>query len=196
VNVSRETHERLAAYAELLLRWNTRIRLIGGGHPAQVWSRHFEDSLQLSGLVPPTTHRAIDLGSGAGFPGLVLAIVTGIPFDLIESDHRKSAFLREAIRVTGAPAEVVTARIEDHRSAPVRLVTARALAPLPRLLALSERFLLPDGHALFPKGANAALELTEARKQWQMQVREVRSRTSGESTILDITGLRRVGLSP
>ena len=193
VDVSRETTERLGIFADLVLRWTPRINLISAGDRPHLWARHIEDSLQLVALMPPGIDRAVDLGSGGGFPGLVLAIATGVHFDLIESDHRKGAFLREAARATGAAATVHTCRIEDCSAAPAPIVTARALAPLPKLLALADPFLQPGGHALLMKGENAAAELTAAEKQWHMQVRHIASRTNPGAIILDITGLHRVG---
>ncbi len=136
--------------------------------------------------------RAIDLGSGAGFPGLVLAIATGVPFDLVEADQRKAAFLREAARQTGAPVRVHAVRIEAAAIAPAPLVTARALAPLPKLLALAAPLLAPGGTCLFLKGANVQAELTEAAAQWHMRVETIPSRTEPGACILRITDLSRV----
>lgn len=166
--VSRETSERLDAYEAILRLWNPRINLVSRADLAQLRPRHIDDALALIPLIPRGTERAIDLGSGAGLPGLVLAIATGIPFDLVESDVRKAAFLREAARATAAPATIHATRIEAATLAPAPLVTARALAPLPRLLELSARFLAPGGIALFPKGDRLDEELTRARRAWTM----------------------------
>jgi 16S rRNA (guanine527-N7)-methyltransferase len=154
--------------------------------------RHIDDCLQLVPLLPPGAARAIDLGSGAGFPGLVLAIATGIPFDLVESDHRKAAFLREAARATGAAATVHATRIEDVALPPAAVVTARALARLPRLLDLALPKLAPGGVCLFMKGASAAAELTEAAPEWHMRVEQIPSRTESSATILRISEIARV----
>ena len=169
VIVSRETSERLAAYEALLRLWNPKINLISSADLQHLRARHIDDALALVPLIPAGTARAIDLGSGGGLPGLVLAIATGIPFDLVESDTRKSAFLREAARVTAAPATVHHTRIEAANLSPAPLVTARALAPLPRLLELSARFLASGGLALFPKGERLDEELTRARLAWTMR---------------------------
>src|SRR5438309_842097 len=142
---------RLHEYAALLARWTQRISLISRGDEAHIWDRHVQDSLRLVELIPPGTARAIDLGSGAGLPGLVLAVATGIPFDLVEADRRKAAFLLEAQRVTRAPVRVHAARIEQVEINPAPLVTARALAPLPVLLGLAAPLLAPGGVCLFPK---------------------------------------------
>ncbi len=106
---------RLSDFSSLLLRWNRTVNLISPGDEPLLWERHIADSLQLVPLIDPLPDRAIDLGSGAGFPGLVLALATGVPFDLIEADQRKAAFLREATRITGAPARVHAVRIESRQ---------------------------------------------------------------------------------
>ena len=179
-------------YLDLLARWNRTINLIGRADVPRAAERHLADALQLVPLIPAGTPRGIDLGSGAGFPGLILAAATGIGFDLIEADQRKAAFLREAARVLGAPAQVHAVRIEAARLPPAPLVTARALAPLPRLLALAVPLLAPGGTALFPKGATADQELTAARQQWHMTVEPIPSRTDAGAVILRITEIHRV----
>ena len=192
LGVSRETLLRLDIFAELLLRWTSKINLISARDAPLLWERHIADSLQLLPLLPPAADRAIDLGSGGGFPGLILAIASGLPFELIESDQRKSAFLREAARETAAPAIVRTERIEASTAAPAPLITARAVAPLDRLLPLAVPLLQPGGTILLLKGANAAAELTQAATQWHMQAERLPSRTDPSATILNITGIQRV----
>ena len=161
-----ETEQRLDAYAALLLTWTRRINLISTADQPHLRTRHIEDSLRLLQHIPPGTARSIDLGSGAGLPGLVLAIATGIPFDLVESDRRKAAFLQEAARITATPATVHATRIEDCALAPAPLVTARALAPLDKLLTLAAPLLAPGGTMLFLKGARATEEIAAARHHW------------------------------
>ena len=165
-----QTIERLQTYATLLATWTRRINLIAPADIPHIWPRHIEDSLRLLPLIspgiPPGAARAIDLGSGAGLPGLVLAIATGIPFDLVEADQRKAAFLREAARLTAAPATIYPVRIETCTLPPAPLVTARALAPLSQLLPLAAPLLAPGGRMLFPKGARAAAEIAAARETW------------------------------
>ncbi len=180
--------QRLRAYAALLARWTQRINLVSRGDEAQIWERHVLDSLRLAPLIPPGTAAAIDLGSGAGLPGLVLAAATGVPFALVEADRRKAAFLQEAQRVTGAPVTVHCARIEEAGLAPAKLVTARALAPLGTLLGLAAPLLAPGGVALFPKGARWADEVAEARRLWHFALD-----LAGEphSPVLVVTGLER-----
>jgi 16S rRNA (guanine527-N7)-methyltransferase len=181
---------RLRTFAELLLRWNAALNLIAPRDADVLWERHIADSLQLVPLMPPDVARGIDLGTGGGFPGLVLAIATGVPFDLIESDRRKASFLRTVVLETGAPASVHCCRIEDAVVPPAPLVTARALAPLPRLLPLAAPLLTQDGVCLLLKGARAEEELAAAEKDWTMDVQRVPSRTGPGGVVLRIGGLR------
>ena len=182
--LSPETTDRLRAYADLLLTWTRRINLVSAADAGRIWDRHVVDSLRLLPLIPPGTARAIDLGSGGGLPGLVLAIAGGVPFDLVESDARKCAFLREAARVTGAPVQIHASRIESCGLPPAPLVTARALAPLPALLALAVPLLAPGGTMLLFKGMRAEAELDTARAGWRFGLR---IHGSADSPILAIT---------
>jgi 16S rRNA (guanine527-N7)-methyltransferase len=199
-DVSRETAARLDRFAALLLSWQKKINLIGASTVSSLWCRHIGDSLQLLSLVHTERHAAIwvDLGSGAGFPGLVIACaladVDGAQIHLIESNAKKAAFLREAIRETAAPATVHAGRIEElgPRLAPVAdVVTARALAPLTELLRLAEPFLTNDAQALLLKGQDVDAELTEAAKYWNIEADIVPSRTSAKGRILIVRGLSR-----
>lgn len=190
-NAPRGASLKLLAFVDLLLRWNRSVNLISRADEAVVWERHVQDSLQLLPQMPAGVTRAIDLGSGAGFPGLVLAIETGVPFDLIEADQRKAAFLREAARVAGAPVQVHACRIEACRIPPAALITARALAPLPKLLALAAPLLAPGGCCLFLKGANANIELTAAAQEWHMRVHSVPSHTAADAVILRVSEIAR-----
>ena len=168
IPVSRETLARLEAYAELLTRWSARINLIGRDTIADLWRRHILDSAQLRAFVPDRARNMIDLGSGAGLPGLVLAIL-GVPgVELVEADSRKCAFLREAVRITETDAVIRPCRIEAVPRHPVDVVTARACAPLDRLLGLAEPFLSPDSECLFLKGERVEEELTLVREGWTM----------------------------
>ena len=184
-----EAETRLRLFATLLLRWTQRINLISRNDQPHVWERHVLDSLRLTRLLPEGTTRAIDLGSGAGLPGLVLAIATGVSSDLVESDRRKAAFLTEAAAATGAPVRVHCARIESVGLTPASVVTARALAPLPALLDLAAPLLASGGVMLFPKGAQANDEIEAARRTWRFDVQRHSSLTS---PILRITDLARV----
>ena len=182
--------DRLRRFAGLLLRWNATLNLIAARDAGGVWERHIADSLQLVPLMPAGVTRAVDLGTGGGFPGLVLAIATGVAFDLIESDQRKAAFLRTAVLETGASATVHCCRIEDAALPPAAVVTARALAPLPRLLPLAAPLLTPDGVCLLLKGAKVEAELAAADRDWTMVVRRVPSQTSSEGVVLRVSELR------
>ena len=181
---------KLGLFADLLLRWNTTLNLIAARDADVLWERHIADSLQLVKLIPEGVERAVDLGTGGGFPGLVLAIATGIRFDLIESDRRKASFLRTAILATEAPATVHACRIEDAPVPPASLVTARALAPLPRLLPLAARFRTADGVCLFLKGARLDQEVATAERDWTMTISRIPSQTSVDGVILRITDMR------
>ncbi len=190
-DVSRETLQRLTVFAELLQRWNQRINLVSPRDLSQLWNRHIADSLQLLEELPRGAS-FIDLGSGGGFPGLVLAIANNSPVTLVEADQRKASFLREAARATGTAATVVAGRIEQAELPPTRYLTARALAPLPRLLDWSARFLTPNGICLFLKGRSAEDELTAAAAEWHMTVSRRRSRTDPDGVILRLSEIRRV----
>lgn len=190
--VSRETADKLDRFLTLVLAWNRTINLVGKQDEAQLRQRHLEDSLALLPHLPEGFERAIDLGSGGGFPGLVLAIATGRHFDLVEADQRKAAFLREAARITGAPATVHALRIEAARLPPAPLVTARALAPLPTLLAWAAPLLAPGGVCVFPKGRTAGEELTEARRQWHMRVEQWSNPLAPDARILRLSEISRV----
>lgn len=187
--VSRETSERLAVFEALLLKWNARINLIGRNEAPQLRQRHVEDSLQLLALLP-AEEAVVDLGSGAGFPGLIIAIAGDRPATLIEADARKASFLREAARATGASVDVVNARIEHCGVRGARVVTARALAPVARLLALSSPLLAPEAVCFFPKGGNIDAELTAAEAGWQMSVKRHPSRTASDGCILEVRHLQ------
>jgi 16S rRNA (guanine527-N7)-methyltransferase len=183
----------LDAYVDLLRKWNATVNLISAADLPHLWPRHIEDSLQLATIAGPLPPRAIDLGSGAGFPGLILSIAFGIEVDLIEQDQRKAAFLREAIFVTGAHAHVHATKIERAKLSPAPLVTSRALAPLPVLLRLAKPLLTDDGFCLFPKTRAAEPEITEAERHWSMRIERFPSQTDVNGMILRVSELRSVG---
>lgn len=186
IPVSRETLCRLEAYVALLQAWSARINLVGRASLDDPWRRHVLDSAQLVALLPESAGSLIDLGSGAGLPGLVLAIL-GVPgVELVEADARKCAFLREAARVTGAAATIRRSRIENLAAHAVDVVTARALAPLDRLLDLAAPFLGPGSLCLFPKGERAAEELTLARKGWTISASLEPSRSDPRGVVLRV----------
>ena len=190
--VSRETTARLETFAALLLRWNRTINLIARRDEPELWPRHIADSLQLVPLIPPGMRHGIDLGTGGGFPGLVLAIAMDIRFHLIESDNRKAAFLREAARATNAHVQVHAIRAEVATLDPAPLITSRALASLPCLLALSAPILAPAGVCLFLKGTAVETELTTAATEWNMRLERFPSQTAPGACILRISDIARV----
>lgn len=195
-NVSRETLDALRDYVALLGKWQGAINLIGPSTYETVWTRHIADSLQLLPLAPPTARQWVDLGSGAGFPGLVLAIALkdrpGAAVQLFESDGRKATFLREAIRRTGAQATVHEARIEAAPAFPADVITARALAPLDRLLDFAAPFWVEGTVGLFSKGRKVAEELEAAGKRWRFTYDLAASRTDSAGSILVVRSLTRV----
>jgi 16S rRNA (guanine527-N7)-methyltransferase len=191
VPVSRETLARLEAYAELLIRWSARINLVGRDTLADLWRRHMLDSAQLLPVVPEGAQSLIDLGSGAGFPGLVLAILGIRSVELVEADSRKAAFLREAARVTESNPTIRPCRIATVPPHPVDVVSARALAPLDRLLDLARPFIGPATICLFPKGENVGQELTVALKGWTMTVSMHHSIADPRGVVLRLDGIVR-----
>jgi 16S rRNA (guanine527-N7)-methyltransferase len=191
VPVSRETLARLESYAELLTQWSARINLVGPATLADVWRRHILDSAQLHRLIPSSARSLIDLGSGAGLPGLVLAIL-GVPgVELVEADSRKAAFLREAARVAGAEVTIRPCRIQAVPPHPVDIATARACAPLDRLLDLAAPFLAPHTVCVFPKGERFNEELTLARKGWTMNVTVEQSLSDRRGVVLRLQQVAR-----
>lgn len=187
-----ETQARLAVYVDLLGRWRKVTNLISEASFAEVWTRHIADSAQLLALAPKA-RRWVDMGSGAGFPGMVIAIqladVAGARVHCLESDQRKCAFLREVARATGAPAEIHPVRIEsiDPASlAPVDAVTARALAPLPRLLEFAKVWIAQGAVGVFPRGrsAEAQLETTPAAQDFAIEF--LASKLDPEAAILRV----------
>lgn len=190
--VSRETLDRLRLFADRLTRWNTRINLVAPSTIADLWQRHIADSAQLVPLAPLEATRWLDLGSGAGLPGLVVAALRpDLHMTLVESDQRKAAFLRTVSREMGLAPQVLAARIEALDPLHPDVLSARALAPLPRLLDLAARHAGQDTVLLFPKGAGVVSELTAARTRWHSDVEQIKSITNPSATILRITGLRQ-----
>jgi len=189
--VSRETLERLSAYEVLLRKWQLKINLVGPSTLPDLWRRHFLDSAQLFPLLPDGARVLVDLGSGAGFPGLVLAIL-GVPeVHLIESDSRKAVFLREAARAAGVTVTVHNKRIETVTGIAADVVTARALAPLTDLFGWSFPFLGSRGTALFLKGQALDDELAATAKEWTMRSERFDSRSDPTGSILRVSELDR-----
>ncbi len=191
INVSRETLERLEAYVALLIKWQATLNLVAPSTLADVWRRHILDSAQVFALIDRPAEPLVDIGSGAGFPGLVLGIMGATALHMIESDARKCAFLREAARITDTKATIHNRRIEAVPGFAAATVTARALAPLTKLLDYAAPFLGSGGIALFLKGKTWDAELTEARLTWRMAARGHESLSDDSGMILRIEDLHR-----
>ncbi|WP_291694042.1 16S rRNA (guanine(527)-N(7))-methyltransferase RsmG [Bradyrhizobium sp.] len=195
--VSRETEVRLDRYLALLREWQAKTNLVAPSTLPHLWTRHVADSLQLLALAP-TAKTWLDLGSGGGFPGVVLACALaetpGAVVHLIERNAKKAAFLREAIRVTNAPGRVHFSDIKDivdRLDDPVDCVTARALAPLHQLIGFAEPVVRRGAKALFLKGQDVEAELTEATKYWNITPHLHASRTGGQGWIVELDHIER-----
>jgi 16S rRNA (guanine527-N7)-methyltransferase len=198
--VPRETVEKLELYAALLARWQKAVNLVSPTTLNDTWHRHFADSAQLTGLAS-APKSWVDLGSGAGFPGLVIAILMAnhdnCPVHLIESNGRKCAFLAEVTRQTGVHVQVHEGRIESIvKSGAIGaadVVSSRALAPLDRLLGLAQGFFDSGTSGLFLKGREASMEVDEAKAQWRFDHRTVPSRTNTDGCIVEVRNLTAQG---
>jgi len=192
--VSGDTLGRFQAYLEVLEKWQRRINLVGAASLKDPWRRHFLDSAQLLPLLPPTAKVVCDLGSGAGFPGLVLAILGrggGREFHLVESNERKCVFLRETNRITGAGAIIHHRRVEKLSGISADIITARALAPLAKLLEYAIPILAKRGQCLILKGKGWREELTEAKKNWIIKESHIPSISDPSGTILKLEAISR-----
>lgn len=194
-NVSRETSERLHSLATLVQKWTKSINLISRSDQLHIWDRHILDSLQVARHGRACAHW-VDIGSGGGFPGLVVAAYAkeawpDTHFTLIESDKRKCTFLRTAIRKLDLSASAICERIEDAAPKHADILSARALADLTSLLAFAHRHMSGDGYALFQKGANWQKEVEDARKAWSFDYEPIKSETQDAAVILKIKGVSR-----
>lgn len=195
-HVSRESWDRLELYVNLLLQWQPRINLIAPSTLPDLWERHVADSLQLLGLLPHEHHVIADLGSGGGLPGMVLACAANATVHMYESNGKKAAFLREALRQTGAAGLVHQCRLEALQTKndlpKVDVVSARALAPMDTLMKLAEPFLKHGAIGFFHKGQNLDAELTQARKSWRIDCVQHPSVIDSQSVVLEVRGVSRV----
>lgn len=196
-DVSRETSDRLEAYAALLRKWNPAINLVSRQSLDDLWTRHIVDSAQIFDLAPVGARHWADLGSGGGFPGMVVAVLAAerapeLAVTLVESDARKAAFLATVARELGLAPDIRCARIEAVPPLAADVLSARALAPLPLLLAYAERHMAPNAVALFPKGASHDAEIAEALASWHFDLQKHPSMTDPQSATLEIRGLSRV----
>ena len=192
-DVSRETLSRLRRYDALLRRWQKAINLVSADSLTDAWRRHFWDSAQLLPLIPAGTRSLLDVGSGAGFPGLVLAILGVEGVTLVESDGRKCAFLREVARETGARVTILADRLErlGDRIQPPDIITARAVASLDLLLDRIKLYITPNTVCLFHKGRRVDVEIAQARKRWTMTLEKIPSETDPSGVILKLEGIGR-----
>ena len=193
-DVSRETLERLKVYLDLLARWQRAINLVGPATLADPWRRHVLDSAQLIPHLPDKGAATYDLGSGAGLPGLILAIMGCTAIHLVESDQRKAQFLSEVIRNLDLPVIVHQQRIQNLPTGCADILTARALAPLPRLLDLAAPLMKPGTFCVFLKGRNASDELTAARKCWRMRTQTFPSMSNPSGSVLKLWDISRAPL--
>lgn len=188
--VSHEAWAKFESYAALLKEWNEKFNLVASSTLPQLWQRHFMDSAQLFPLLPAHTRCLVDLGSGAGFPGLVLSIM-GVPeVHLIESIGKKATFLRAVVQELGLKAVVHQARIESVRDLQADVVTARALTALPTLLSLAKPFMTKESVGLFLKGEKAEAELTQAHKYWTFVCNKNQSLSDPSGVVLQISELK------
>lgn len=197
LDVSRETLERLELLADLLRKWNPKINLVSKSTLDDLWDRHILDSVQVYELISEKQGCWVDVGSGGGFPGLVVAILNagdGYPYEvtLIESDLRKCTYLRTVLRETGVKATVLTERIEKAEPQSADVFSARALADLNLLLEFSDRHLSKDGVCLFPKGVNWKKEVLAAEELWSFTYEQTKSITQEGAVILKIREVKRV----
>ena len=190
LNVSRETIDKFQAYLTLLEKWQRRINLVSSSTLSEAWQRHILDSGQLAAFYPPQTQKILDVGSGAGFPGLVLAIIGGVTVDLVESDQRKAVFLSTVIRELGLPAKVHSERIETIPNLRPDVITARALAPVPKLLKLIESHINPGCCCLFLKGASVEDELTNLQSYYTMVATTYPSISGATGVVLELKNPR------
>ena len=194
--VSRETLDRLECFVTLIQKWSSKINLISRHDLLDPWERHVSDSAQLIPLARPAPGTWVDLGSGGGFPAIVIAVLSAekspqTDMVMIEADARKATFLKTAVRELGLRASVITDRIEEAPPQSGDVVTARALAPLDQLLPLALRHLAPSGYCLFPKGIGASSEIRKALESYRFACDEVPRRTQNGSVVLRISEISR-----
>lgn len=197
LDVSAATSARLSQFAELVRKWSPRVNLVAKAALPDLWQRHILDSAQIFQLRPERTRHWVDLGSGGGFPGIVVAILAleqdpELRVTLVESDRRKCVFLLEAARMLSLAVTVRTKRIEDLTPQRADVVSARALAPLELLCHFGFRHLAPEGVALFQKGESAAKEVAQARLNWCFDLETFPSKTDRRGVTIRLRNIRHV----
>ena len=197
LNVSRETYSKLEELLALATKWNRKINLVSSSSLLDGWTRHILDSAQLWGAAGVQNGLWLDIGSGGGFPGLVIAIIAdecapNMRISLIESDRRKSVFLSEAARQLGLKVDVHSDRVEKMKGLAASVISARAMAPLDELLGLAKQHLGTVGVAVFPKGQNFEVELAGARKHWRFDCDVIQSNTDPRAVVLRIENIQNV----
>lgn len=196
-NVSRETEDRLLVFVDLLGKWTQKINLISKGTASDIWRRHILDSVQIYDFAPNNVSLWLDIGSGGGLPGVVVAALAaqfapGARVAMIESDQRKAAFLRTALRELGLDGDVLASRIDAVPPKSADLLSARALAPLDQLLGFAEMHLRLGGTAIFPKGKTVDQEIADASTNWLFKIEKHASMTDADARILTIKDIKRV----
>jgi len=196
-NVSRETFERLKAYETSLHEWQNKFNLVSSASLEESWNRHFLDSMQLFKYIPSDAEKLFDLGSGAGFPGMVLAIMAMektpyLKVSLVESIKKKTLYLKHVAELTGANVTIINERIEKLPAEKADVITSRALTALDKLLGYAEPFCKRNTKCIFPKGKKYAEELTEARRHWKFDCQVIPSEQSAEGVVLIITNLSKI----
>ena len=195
IHVSRETYDKLQKYHDLLIKWQAKINLVSNDSLDQAWTRHFLDSLQLMKFIPNLSDIMIDFGSGAGFPGMVLAICGAEKMNLIESDSRKAAFLREVTRVTNTNVAIHNCRIENLKfSQKAKIIVSRACSNLDTLLNYSFPYVSHETICLFPKGKNYSKDIDDANEHWMFSHTIIPSVTDSEGVILKLTDIEKRGI--
>ncbi|MBR1648561.1 MAG: 16S rRNA (guanine(527)-N(7))-methyltransferase RsmG [Alphaproteobacteria bacterium] len=197
-NVSRETFLKLKLYHQSLIEWQNKFNLVSPSSLNQAWNRHFEDSMQLFSLIPPTSKTLLDMGSGAGFPGMVLAIMANektpyLKVSLVDSVTKKTLYLKHVKEITQTDAEIINARVESLFKRKFDVITARAVTALNDLLGYAHPLLNSYGTCIFPKGRSWCEEVEKARKEWNFSLNPLSSTTSEEGKILVITELAKKG---
>lgn len=197
-NVSHETIQKLELYQQSLADWQNKFNLVSNSTIEDAWNRHFVDSMQLFALIPQEAKTLVDIGSGAGFPGMVLAIMANaatpyLKVTLVDSVHKKTLYLNHVKEITNTQVNILNRRIENIKQKTFDVITARAVIALKDLLGYAQPLFRKNSICIFPKGKNYLAEISEAKKEWYFNFEIVPSQTSEESVILLIKNLNKRG---